>query len=111
MTQSKNRNDLLYLAILALVVFTMPIWLKPLCAGYPELMHRFAIFGIFAIGVNILFGMTGHVSFGHAALLGAASSAAVWPFMLLSRKPSPAVLFAMLVGGVFAALVGVVSLS
>jgi len=110
MTQSKNRNDLLYLAILALVVFTMPIWLKPFGAGYPDLMQRFAIFGIFAIGFNILFGMTGYLSFGHAAFLGAGSYAAVWSFKLLSLNPIPAVLFAMLVGGVFAALVGVVSL-
>ena len=39
-------------------------------AGYPDLMQRFVIFGIFAIGFNILFGLTGYLSFGHAAFLG-----------------------------------------
>ena len=34
-------------------------------AGYPDLMQRFVIFGIFAIGFNILFGLTGYLSFGH----------------------------------------------
>ncbi|HLS68223.1 MAG TPA: branched-chain amino acid ABC transporter permease [Kiloniellales bacterium] len=110
MTQSKTRRDLIYLALFALAVFTMPIWLKPFGAGYPDLMQRFAIFGVFAIGFNILFGMTGYLSFGHAAFLGAGSYAAVWSFKLLSLNPIPAVLFAMVVGGVFAALVGVVSL-
>ncbi len=42
-------------------------------AGYPDLMQRFAIFGIFAIGFNILFGLTGYLSFGHAAFLGVGS--------------------------------------
>ena len=39
-------------------------------AGYPDLMQRLVIFGIFAIGFNILFGLTGYLSFGHAAFLG-----------------------------------------
>ena len=30
-------------------------------AGYPDLMQRFVIFGIFAIGFNILFGLTGYL--------------------------------------------------
>jgi len=110
MTIFKSRKDLLYLAIFALVIFAMPLWLKPFGAGYPDLMQRFAIFGVFAIGFNILFGMTGYLSFGHAAFLGAGSYAAVWSFKLLSLNPVPALLFATLVGGVFAALVGVVSL-
>ena len=53
-------------------------------AGYPDLMQKFAIFGIFAIGYNILFGLTGYLSFGHAAFLGVGSYAAVWMFKLLS---------------------------
>src|SRR5690554_4307082 len=110
MTIFKSRKDLLYLAIFALVIFAMPLWLKPFGAGYPDLMQRFAIFCVFAIGFNILFGMTGYLSFGHAAFLGAGSYAAVWSFKLLSLNPVPALLFATLVGGVFAALVGVVSL-
>ncbi len=53
-------------------------------AGYPDLMQRFVIFGIFAIGFNILFGLTGYLSFGHAAFLGVGSYSAVWMFKLLS---------------------------
>jgi ABC-type branched-subunit amino acid transport system permease subunit len=53
-------------------------------AGYPDLMQRFVIFGIFAIGFNILFGLTGYLSFGHAAFLGVGSYAAIWMLKLLT---------------------------
>ena len=52
-------------------------------------MQRFAIFGIFAIGFNILFGLTGYLSFGHAAFLGVGSYAAVWMFKLLGYERHP----------------------
>ena len=65
-----RRRDALLLAGFALAVLTMPLWMRPLGAAYPDLLQRFAIFGIFAIGFNILFGLTGYLSFGHAAFLG-----------------------------------------
>ena len=88
----------------------MPFWLDPIGAAYPDLMQKFAIYGIFAIGFNILFGMTGYLSFGHAAFLGVGSYAAVWSFKLLTMNVIPAVLFAVIVAGVFAAAIGYVSL-
>jgi ABC-type branched-subunit amino acid transport system permease subunit len=54
--------------------------------GYPDLMQKFAIFGIFAIGFNILFGLTGYLSFGHAAFLGVGSYVSVWSFKLLTMN-------------------------
>jgi len=88
----------------------MPIWLAPFGANYPDLMQKFAIFGVFAIGFNILFGLTGYLSFGHAAFLGMGSYAAVWSYKLLTMNVLPAVLFAIVVSGVFAVLIGYVSL-
>ena len=61
------RRDLITFALFGLVVITMPIWLNPLGAAYPGLLQKFAIYAIFAIGFNILFGLTGYLSFGHAA--------------------------------------------
>ena len=58
-------------------------------AGYPDLMQRFVIFGIFAIGFNILFGLTGYLSFGHAAFLGVGSYAAIWMMKLLTTNVIP----------------------
>ncbi len=79
-------------------------------AGYPDLMQRFVIFGILAIGFNILFGLTGYLSFGHAAFLGVGSYAAVWMFKLLSMNVVPAILLSVIIAGVFALIIGYVSL-
>ncbi len=79
-------------------------------AGYPDLMQRFVIFGIFAIGFNILFGLTGYLSFGHAAFLGVGSYAGVWMMKLLTMNVVPAILISTIVAGVFALLVGYISL-
>jgi len=79
-------------------------------AGYPDLMQRFVIFGIFAIGFNILFGLTGYLSFGHAAFLGVGSYAAVWMFKLLSMNIIPAILLSVVVAGVFSLVIGFISL-
>ena len=104
------RNDLIYLVVFAVAVLAMPIWLAPFGAAYPDLMQKFAIYGIFAIGFNILFGMTGYLSFGHAAFLGVGSYAAVWSFKLLSMNVIPALALAILVSGLFAAAIGYISL-
>jgi len=104
--------------VVALTLFT-PIILQPFPegsglaqfnAGYPDLMQRFAIYGIFAIGFNLLFGLTGYLSFGHAAFLGVGSYSAVWMFKLLSMNIIPALLLAMIVSGIFGLLIGFISL-
>ena len=74
------------LVVFAAIVLTMPIWLKPIGAAYPDLLQKFAIFGIFAIGFNLFFGLTGYLSFGHAAFLGVGSYAAVWSFKLAHHE-------------------------
>ncbi|MEQ5775445.1 MULTISPECIES: branched-chain amino acid ABC transporter permease [unclassified Thalassospira] len=104
------RQELLYMVVLSAVVLTMPLWLQPFGAAYPDLMQKFMIFGIFAIGYNILFGLTGYLSFGHAAFLGVGSYTAVWSFKLLSMNVVPAIIFATLLAGLFAWLIGFVSL-
>jgi ABC-type branched-subunit amino acid transport system permease subunit len=75
-------------------------------AGYPDLMQRFVIFGIFAIGFNILFGLTGYLSFGHAAFLGVGSYAAVWMFKLLSYNILPALALSVVIAGIFSLFIG-----
>ncbi len=105
-----NRNDWLLLLGFTAVVLLMPIWLIPFGASYPDLLNRFAIFAIFAVGFNILFGLTGYLSFGHAAFFGVGSYAAVWSFKLLSMDALPAILFAVVIAGVFALAIGFLSL-
>lgn len=107
---SMSRKDLTTLVIFSIVVLALPIWLQPFGAAYPDLMQKFAIFGILAIGFNILFGLTGYLSFGHAAFLGVGSYTAVWTFKLFSMNPIPALFFAVIMSGLFALLIGYVSL-
>jgi ABC-type branched-subunit amino acid transport system permease subunit len=104
------RNDRLLMLGVILAVLLGPIILAPFGAGYPDLLQRFAIFGIFAIGFNILFGLTGYLSFGHAAFLGVGSYAAVWMFKLLSMNVIPAIIFAVIISGLFAVVIGFISL-
>ena len=87
-----------------------PWILEPFGAGYPDLMQKFAIFGVFAIGFNILFGLTGYLSFGHAAFLGVGSYTAVWSFKLFTMNVLPAIALATIVGGLFALAIGFVTL-
>ncbi|KFL25952.1 ABC transporter permease [Devosia sp. 17-2-E-8] len=105
-----SRRDLLTFAIFGLVVVAMPIWLTPFGAAYPGLLQKFAIYAIFAIGFNILFGLTGYLSFGHAAFLGVGSYTAVWSFKLLTMDVLPAILFAVVISGFFALAIGYLSL-
>ncbi|MDA0786374.1 MAG: branched-chain amino acid ABC transporter permease [Proteobacteria bacterium] len=91
-------------------VLAAPFILTPIGAGYPDLLQKFAIFGIFALGFNILFGLTGYLSFGHAAFLGVGSYAAVWTFKLLSMNPILALIVATVIGGLFSVIIGFVSL-
>ena len=109
MTDTKT-NDTILMIVFIVAVLTGPIILAPLGAGYPDLLQKFCIFGIFAIGFNLLFGLTGYLSFGHAAFLGVGSYTAVWTFKLFSMNPIPAIILATLLGGLFAAVIGFVCL-
>ena len=114
--ENRDRNMLIVVAIIALLA---PFLLNPFPtdsamaqfnAGYPDLMQRFAIYGIFAIGFNILFGLTGYLSFGHAAFLGVGSYSAVWMFKLIGMNVLPAIVLSVIVAGLFAMLIGFISL-
>ncbi|WP_146587254.1 branched-chain amino acid ABC transporter permease [Puniceibacterium confluentis] len=114
-----DKKDTTLLLIVAVLTMFAPFILNPFPAGsgmaqfnagYPDLMQRFVIFGIFAIGFNILFGLTGYLSFGHAAFLGVGSYSAVWMFKLLSMNVIPAIILSVIVAGVFALIIGFVSL-
>lgn len=105
-----SRQDWITLASFTLLVVSMPIWLLPFGAAYPDLLQRFMIYGIFAVGFNILFGLTGYLSFGHAAFLGVGSYTAVWSFKLFTMDGSLALIFAVAVSGLFALLIGYISL-
>jgi ABC-type branched-subunit amino acid transport system permease subunit len=114
-----NKKDFGLLLIVAFLALAAPFILNPFPessamaqfnAGYPDLMQRLVIFGIFAIGFNILFGLTGYLSFGHAAFLGVGSYAAIWMMKLLTMNVIPAIFVSVLIAGLFSLLVGWISL-
>ena len=114
-----TKKDLSLLGIVAILTMAAPFILNPFPtesamaqfnAGYPDLMQKFVIFGIFAIGFNILFGLTGYLSFGHAAFLGGGSYSCVWMFKLLGYNVLPGIALSIVVSGLFALLIGVITL-
>jgi ABC-type branched-subunit amino acid transport system permease subunit len=109
-----SRKDGMLLLVVAVLTVFAPFILNPFPegsamaqfnAGYPDLMQRLVIFGIFAIGFNILFGLTGYLSFGHAAFLGVGSYAAIWMMKLLTMNVIPAIAISVLVAGLFSLVV------
>jgi len=114
-----NKKDSKFLLMVVIGAILIPFILQPFPessalaqfnAGYPDLMQRFAIFGIFAVGFNILFGLTGYLSFGHAAFLGVGSYATVWMYKLLNFNVLPGLVLAVICSGLFALLIGYLSL-
>lgn len=114
-----NKKDFQLLLVVTALTMLAPFILNPFPessgmaqfnAGYPDLMQRFVIFGIFAIGFNLLFGLTGYLSFGHAAFLGVGSYGAIWMLKLFSLNVIPAIFVGIIVAGIFALMVGYVSL-
>ena len=114
-----TRNDTAVFVIVAALALFAPFLLNPFPtesslaqfnAGYPDLMQRFLIFSIFAMGFNILFGLSGYLSFGHAAFLGVGSYSTVWMYKLLGYNILPGILMAVVVSAIFALIIGFISL-
>ncbi|MGH1369457.1 MAG: branched-chain amino acid ABC transporter permease [Maritimibacter sp.] len=114
-----SKKDTRFLIIVIALTMLTPILTQPFPegsgmaqfnAGYPDLMQKFAIFGIFAIGFNILFGLTGYLSFGHAAFLGVGSYSVVWMYKLLGFSVVPGLILAVIMSALFALVIGYISL-
>jgi branched-chain amino acid transport system permease protein len=91
--------DLLVAVGLVIAPFVLP------SLGFvPDTMSRMLMWGLFGIGFDLLFGYTGLLSFGQAALYGTGGFVAAY---LLVNLGFPSVLGALLIGTVVAALVGI----
>ena len=105
-----KKQDWVLITLFSVAMLSLPLWGPFIGAGYPDIMQKFAIFGLFAIGFNLLFGLTGYLSFGQAAFLGVGSYTAVWVFKLLTMDVILAIVLATLMGGFVAFLMGIVAL-
>ena len=82
----------------------------PLIGGYSQLATRILIWGIFALGFDILLGLTGLLSFGHAAFWGIGSYVAGYYLLHVSNSLLIAMLLGVLVVGIIAWLLGLITL-
>jgi branched-chain amino acid transport system permease protein len=92
-----------HLALIAIwaVLVTVPFWL-PLLGGYTALAARVLVFGLAAMGLNMLLGFTGVLSFGHAAYFGLGAYGAGLTLRYLVHSTP----FAMVAGTLFGGLAG-----
>ena len=87
------------------VLITVPFWL-PLLGGYTALAGRVLVFGLAAMGLNLLLGFTGVLSFGHAAYFGLGAYGAGLTLRYLVHSTPLAMLAGTLLGGLAGTLFG-----
>src|SRR5580692_1277949 len=93
------------LLVIWLVLLTVPIWL-PLLGGYTALAGRVLVLGLAAMGLNLLLGFTGVLSFGHAAYFGLGTYGAGLTLKYVAASTPLAILAGTLLGGIAGTLFG-----
>jgi branched-chain amino acid transport system permease protein len=93
------------LGVLWLLLLTVPWWL-PLVGGYTQLGTRVLVYALAAMGLNLLLGFTGGLSFGHAAYYGLGAYGVGLTLKYLAPSTPLALVVGTLVGGVAATLLG-----
>jgi len=89
-----------------LALLTAPLWL-PLLGGYTALAGKVLVFGLAAMGLNLLLGFTGVLSFGHAAYFGLGAYGAGLMLKYVVPSTPLAMLAGTLLGGLAGTLFGV----
>ena len=89
--------------ILALLLLTAPAWLHYV-GGYNDIASRVLIYGMAAMGLNLLLGYTGGLSFGHAAYFGLGAYGVGLMLKYLTHNVLLALLGGTLLGGIAAAV-------
>ena len=119
---SERNINLLTLSLFVLI----PLWAYMADEPFTiTLMTRAAIFALAAVGLNLILGIGGFVSFGHAAFFGLGgyvmgilawhaqnySPLLEWPFVIEGTKSMPVIwLFSIMLSAFLALLIGAVSL-
>src|SRR5579864_2159250 len=89
------------LVVVWALLIAVPYWL-PLLGGYTALAGRVLVFGLAAMGLNLLLGFTGVLSFGHAAYFGLGA----YGTGLMLKYVASSTPLAMLVGTLLGGLAG-----
>lgn len=98
-------QDLYTLLGIWVLLLTVPLWM-PLLGGYTALASKVLVFGLAAMGLNMLLGFTGVLSFGHAAYFGLGAYGAGLTLRYLVHSTPLAMLAGVLFGGLAGTLFG-----
>ena len=88
------------------LVLLVVLALFPLVAPYEALAINILIFGLLAVGFNLIFGYAGMLSFGHAAFFGLGAYGCGVPIARFGFAWFPSLLLGVLIAGLAAALIG-----
>ena len=103
--QRSGQRRWLPLAAIWLALIAAPFWL-PLLGGYTALAGKVLVFGLAAMGLNLLLGFTGVLSFGHAAYFGLGAYGAGLFLKYVAHSTLLGMLAGILLGGLAGMLFG-----
>ena len=95
------------LALIWLALIAAPYWF-PWVGGYTSLATNVLVFALAAMGLNVLLGFTGVLSFGHAAYFGLGAYGAGLMLRYAVASTPLALLAGILLGGIAGTLFGLV---
>ncbi len=98
-------KQVILIAAMWLALITLPFWI-PLVGGYTALGSKVLIYAIATMGLNVVLGFTGGLSFGQAAYFGLGAYGAGMTLKYLAPSTPLAILIGTLVGGLAATLLG-----
>ena len=93
------------LVVIWVLLATVPFWL-PLLGGYTAIAARVLVMALAAMGLNMLLGYTGVLSFGHAAYFGLGAYGAGLTLKYVAHSTPLAMLAGTLLGGIAGTLFG-----
>src|SRR5579872_7249073 len=109
-TRGAASRRVVVLVAIWVVLILVPFWL-PLLGGYTALAGRILVFALGAMGLNLLLGFTGVLSFGHAAYFGLGAYGAGLTLKYVAASTPLAILVGTLVGGIAGTLFGLLLVS
>lgn len=107
-SQKSTRRRVAASALVWALLLTAPYWL-PLTGGYTDLGSRVLVFSLAALGLNLLLGFTGGLSFGHAAYFGLGAYGTGLMLKFVTHSTPLALLAGVALGGLGATLFGPVT--
>src|SRR6185312_6296746 len=95
----------LSIAAMWIVLLALPYWL-PAVGGYTALGSKVLIYAMATMGLNLLLGFTGGLSFGQAAYFGLGAYGAGMTLKYLALSTPLAIVIGTVVGGLAATILG-----